>query len=445
MDQIDSNCNRRDRLFPKPSAWGLIHTCVATGVLSFFILALLPEARLADLSVPFGGENVRVARSLVVNGTFADPFATLKTGVTAHVAPVYPFIYSLFLRAFGTGYVALLVLWVLSLACLAGQMALLPLLSWRLRLGVLPGLLAAGLGSVSLFAPVDTHWENFFTGTLLLLFLLALEDSFSKDHSWWRAVGLGVCAGIIILTNPVAVLLVLAWPLCLLLARPRGERGGLFVRFAAIVVFALATVSPWVIRNYDRFGAFIFVRDNLGLELYTANNSCAAPTLAENIQTACHAKTHPNATRAVAEELAEAGEYAFNQRKLHEAFFWIESNRKAFVILSVRRFRQFWLPDLTSVWESISVWLITLLSLAGIFLVARKSPAGAALMLVAWAFHPLIYYVVQADPRYRYPIFWTSLLPAGCALAELALRIPFLQFRHAYTESRPNEGRTVEE
>src|SRR5215472_12945730 len=119
---MDSNFNSRDGLFRKPFRWGLIHTCVTTGVLSFFVLALLPEARLADVSVPFGGENVRVARSLAVNGTFADPFATLKTGVTAHVAPVYPFLYSLFLRAFGTGYIALLILWVFNLACLAGQM-----------------------------------------------------------------------------------------------------------------------------------------------------------------------------------------------------------------------------------------------------------------------------------------------------------------------------------
>ena len=436
---MESDFKPRSHRLREFSNWGLAHWCIAAGVLSFFILALLPEARLADVSVPFGGESVRVARSLAARGAFADPFPTLNTGPTAHVAPVYPFLYSLFLRAFGTGYAALLILWVFNLACISAQMALLPLLSWRMRLGVLPGLVAAALGSVSLFAPVDTHWESFFTGALLILFFAGLEPAFADRHSWRVTAGLGILAGILILTNPVTLLLVVAWPLCWALAQPPAERARSLGRCAVVAGIALGIVAPWIARNYAQFGGFIFVRDNLGTELYTSNNPCAAPTLEENLQSGCHAKTHPNPSREVTRELAVAGEYAYNQQKLRQALVWIDSNRREFLILTARRFRQFWLPDLGHVWERAAVGLLTLSSLAGFFVMRRKNPLAGRLILVAWILYPLIHYVVQFDPRYRYPIFWTSLLPAGCALAELALRLPIFQIFGTYPRAASRE------
>jgi hypothetical protein len=427
MSNVNSDVRSQDFLLQKFPSWTLLHWCVAVGAVSFLILALLPKARLTDLGVPFGGENVRVARSLAAHGTFADPFATLKTGTTAHVAPVYPFLYSWALRAFGTGYAALLILWAINLGFLAVQMALLPVLSHRLHLGVLPGIVAAALGSLSLFAPVDTQWESFFAGTLLLLICLMLERYFHGRHAFTAAAGLGIVWGILVLTNPITVLLLLVWPLCWVLAMPPGDRALSAKRFVVIVGAAMLTVAPWIARNYAQFGAFIFVRDNLGLELYTSNNPCAEATLLENIQSGCHARTHPNPSRAVAMELVSAGENPFNRSRLHEALVWIGANRQQFLSLTARRFRQFWLPDLAHVWETIEVWMITLISLVGILVMARKNPVSAWLMFTAWVFFPTIYYVVQSDPRYRYPIYWTSLLPAGCALAEAALRLPFLK------------------
>ena len=427
MSHASSDARQVDFILEKFPSWTLLHWCIAVGAVSFFILALSPNGRLTDLGVPFGGEDVRVARSLAAHGTFADPFATLKTGPTAHVAPVYPFLYSWALRAFGTGYAALLILWAINLGFLAMQMALLPVLSYRLHLGVLPGIVAAALGSVSLFVPVDTQWESYFVGTLLLLICLISEGYFHGRRAFTAAVGLGIVWGILVLTNPVTILLLLAWPLCWVLATQPGDRALSAKRFAVIVGTALLTVTPWTVRNYRQFGAFIFVRDNLGLELYTSNNPCAEATLLENIHSDCHARTHPNPSRAIAMELLSAGEYPFNRSRLHEALVWIGSHRQKFLVLTAQRFRQFWLPNLDHAWETIGVWMITLFSLIGVVVMGRKNPVSAWLMTAAWIFFPMIYYVVQSDPRYRYPIYWTSLLPAGYALAEAALRIPFLQ------------------
>lgn len=409
--------------FPK---WTLGHWCVTVACLSFLVLALLPEGRLNDFDISNGAENVRVARSLAFHNTFADPFATLSTGPTAHVAPVYPVIYAAFLRLFGAGYTALRFLWALNVGFLAAQMGLLPLLSHRLRFGILPGIIAASLGTLSLYSPIDTRWECFLAGLLLLLALLATEHSFNRE-SCGATFGAGAIWGVAILTNPVLILLTLAWPLCWTLAQPKHRRAALARRSATVVGIALLAISPWIAYNYARFGAFFFVRDNLGLELYTANNPCAAPSIRGNIQSGCHYLTHPNANAAVAAQLAAVGELSFNRARLHQAFAWIGSHRYAFLVLTIRRFRLFWLPALDRRTEAVLVWLLTLLSLPGLWAMARKNRLATALMAAAWMLFPLIYYLIQFEPRYRYPIYWTSLLPAGYALTEIWRRLPLFR------------------
>ena len=121
-----------DEPLRKNRSWSLTRLCVVVFGASFILFAfglslilllMFLGGRLNDLSVPFGGEVVHVARSLAAKGTFADPFYT-RTGPTAHVAPVYPYLYSLVLRALGTGYAALVVLWACNVGLLALQMAL---------------------------------------------------------------------------------------------------------------------------------------------------------------------------------------------------------------------------------------------------------------------------------------------------------------------------------
>ena len=389
-------------------------------------MALLPEGRLNDFEVPFGAEPVRVARSLAVHGAFADPFAVMPTGPTAHLAPVYPFLYSMILRLFGTGYTALWIAWVCDLACFALQMGLLPLLSYRLHLGAFPGVVAAALGTFSLYAPIDTRWESFFAGTLLL-FAYLLTDRAFRNQNLWLSLAAGALWGIAVLTNPVTVLLLLAWPLCFVFYQTRSERPKMPQRVGVIVVAALLIVSPWIVRNYARFGTFIFVRDNLGLELYTGNNDCAAPDLKANIQSGCHARTHPNPSRAVAAQLAAAGEVSFYREKLREALGWIATYRAAFLRLTAQRFRLFWFPSAECVWEAVLAWLVTLLSLPGLFLIARRNSCAACVLATAWLLFPLVYYVVPFEPRYRYPIYWTSLLPAGYALTAAFRKLSYVR------------------
>jgi hypothetical protein len=407
----------RDLLVERFPRWTLAHCCIIVTVASFLVLTLLPEGRLNEFEVSSGSEAVLVARSLAANGTFADPFATMKTGGTAHVAPVYPFLYSLILRIFGTGHTALQVAWACNVFCFALQMGLLPLLSSRLRLGILPGVVAAFLGTFSLHAPIDTRWESFLAGLLLLLAFLATERSL-VIASPSTALTAGALWGISILTNPVLILLLVVWPVFWICAQHARDRAKCVRRSIIIAGLALLIVSPWIVRNYNRFGTFIFVRDCLGLQLQNANTSCAAPTLREQIQSGCLARSGPNANAAVAAELAAAGEVQFNRTKLHEALNWMSANRKTFLILTLKRLRLFWFPNLDDLWQTALVWAITLLSFAGVWLMIRMN-SGGYVISITWLVFPLLYYVSPFEARYRYPIFWTSLLPAGYALVRI--------------------------
>src|SRR6266436_5504962 len=48
-------------------------------------------------------ESYRLAHNLTEKGQFANPFATLDTGPSAHMAPAFPAYLALLIRAFGGG------------------------------------------------------------------------------------------------------------------------------------------------------------------------------------------------------------------------------------------------------------------------------------------------------------------------------------------------------
>jgi hypothetical protein len=68
-----------------------------------FLLALALRIAIAAAThvyaAPAYGEALSVARHISRDGAFADPFNT-PTGPTAHVAPVYPYFWALFVKLF---------------------------------------------------------------------------------------------------------------------------------------------------------------------------------------------------------------------------------------------------------------------------------------------------------------------------------------------------------
>ena len=52
-------------------------------------------------------------------------------------------------------------------------------------------------------------------------------------------------------------------------------------------------------------------------------------------------------------------------------------------------------------------------------LMAKNRLPAVWFVLVLWMVYPLMYYIVVSSDRYRYPVIWSSLLPAGYFLSVL--------------------------
>jgi hypothetical protein len=388
--------------------------------LSSLIYAVSPQGWPAFYDLHHGGEVTRVALSVAQSGTFADPYQSLPTGPTAHVAPAYVFLFAPIAKLLGIGAAGAIALWLLNVGFLGLQLALLPALSERLGLGVLPGILAAVLGVVVQPYRILPEWESLFTGLLMVALGVLTLPYFKSPRDWQHSTLLGFIWGIAILANPECVLLLFAWPL--VAAMDSSPEQWSRARRAMLVVCAGTALAclPWFIRNYQRFHSVFLVRDNFGLELFTSNNPCARPTLLENLIAGCHIKTHPNPNPEIAGEVIDKGEIRFNQERLHQALNWISSNPRAFAALTGRRFLKFWFPYLGSLRYAIPTGVLTILSFAGLAMLFRNNRRAAWMLASTLLLYPLVHYFVQFEARYRYPIFWATLLPAAYALNEAA-------------------------
>ena len=386
------------------------------------IYAASPQGRPSFFALKPDGEILRVALTLAGQGDFAHPYNSLPTGPTAHAAPAYVFLMALIAKVFGVGFAGAMTLWLLNVFFLSLQLGLLPVLSDTMGIGLLPGALAALLGLVAQPYRVLPEWESLFTGALLIVLCILTLAYLKNVRDWKHSILLGGLWGVAVLANPECILLLVGWGgiLAFNASRPTITE----VRRTLVVIFAGAALTclPWVIRNYQQFHSVFFIRDNFGLELYTSNNPCAGPTLLENILSGCHNKTHPNPNQNIAMEVVEKGEIRFNQERLRMALAWISANPKAFAVLTARRFLKFWFPYLTGLRYALPMGLLTVLSLVGLAMMFRSHRQSAWILSSTLLIYPFIHYVVQFEARYRYPIFWATLLPASYAVLQVIQR-----------------------
>jgi hypothetical protein len=396
------------------------HLAILIFGISFLIYAVSPQGSPATYDLVQPGELARVSISVVQRETFADPFAALPTGFTAHVAPAYVMLYAGIGKVFGVGRAGATALWSLNVGFLALQFALLPVLSDRIGLGVLPGVCAAVFGVIVQPYRVLPLWESLFTGTLLVVLCVLTLTYLKPPGDWQHSALLGFVWGVAILASPQCVLLLFAWTRVAAIGNSPEQLAR--ARRATLVIVAGATLAclPWFIRNYQRFHAIFFVRDNFGLELSTSNNPCAQTTLLENINSRCHFKTHPNPNPDIAGELMDKGEIEFNREQLRKALAWISSNPGAFASLTGRRFLRFWFPYLGGLRYAIPTGILTALSFAGLAMMFRNHRRAAWMLASTMLLYPLVHYVVQFEARYRYPIFWVTLLLAAHVVCETA-------------------------
>lgn len=372
-------------------------------------------------------ECINIALTLYNGNGFANPFWGGLTGPSAHCAPVYPAVTAVIFSVFGPDDAGALARDMLNIGGYALLYALLPLFSASLGMKTTPGLVA---GFAAALFPLYGHyemsrgrdeWLAAIIGVLLTLYALRLARRETLKRS--SAVAYGGAWGALMYVHPAMAAILPLHMLVILFAfgRPSSQR----LAFAGIVPAAfLLAILPWVVRDRIVMGGWMFMRDDLGMELEVSNGDGATPAVQANLATGWFCSQHPNCSHPVALRILAAGEREFNREAMVTAVSWIRSHPARFADLTVRRVIAFWIGERSERGVVAVRIVLSFLGLTGFWLMWRGGlRIEAALLGAFWIAYPVIFYLIQRIDRYQVPMYPAILLPAGFASVALWQRM----------------------
>src|SRR5579864_6135969 len=371
----------------------------------------------------------QVARSLALHGSFADPYLH-PTGPTAHVAPGVPLIIGAVYAVFGIGWQGELVKRFLAALVCSIQYALLPRVAVVMGLprltGAIAGLLAALIPYKGFMETTDSPGEQqYATLALVLLFLHTLEvwreplpDGRGSVPSRAReqAVIRGCLWGLATLISPMLGLVFAAVVLYEVFALHR------HARLVAVLAAFAAIQAPWVVRNWIQLHGLVLSRSNFGLEFRMSNAPESSALMEDNLSHGLWDRFHPAHSEAEWQRVRESGEVAYNREEMRLAEQEIRRDPGHFLRLTAERVWRFWLEPSRRLKSTLATTFVTLLGLAGLWMLPRGP--GVKLVWLILLSYPLVYYLVQVDRRYRYPVEWIFIPPAIHAVARIYRRRP---------------------
>jgi 4-amino-4-deoxy-L-arabinose transferase-like glycosyltransferase len=361
------------------------------------------RTRPGDDHFAFGWEMGRVARSLALGQGFSNPYGG-ATGPTAWEPPLYPYVMAGVFKIFGI-YTQASAWILLSMNSLFAALTTIPIfLAAHKIFGERTARWSAwawALNPYIWYWSIHWIWDTTFTPLVLsLIFLLSLELQDWRGFRGWT--GFAVLWGAGALANPSMLAFL---PFCgLWIWRQRYRRG--LPSIAGIVlssaVFFLV-LSPWLVRNYEVFGRFVFLRDDFGLQLRLGNNKMADGMLVAALQ--------PNLNQLEFDKFQRMGELAYSADCKRLAWQWIRDNPSRFALISLKRFVYYWngVPKPTGSLAPFdfrnSLFLAwSVLSLCGAARAVRQKVRAAWLFAGLLLAYPAAYYFVFPHARYRHPI-----------------------------------------
>jgi hypothetical protein len=401
----------------------------------------------------FGWALGRIARALVTGYGFANPFDG-HSGPTAWCPPLYPLLLAAVFKLFGvytlkSGWVILTINSIFSAATAVAIYEI----AWRCFGRTAQGLKIA-LWSAWLWAlypaamqyAVKWVWDMALTAFLFAwVLVLALRirgvgneylpprtSNLEPRTSQWLLFGL--LWGLIALSNsslltflPACGLWML-WPALRGLGAPFmarsdmggsppaslvGQMGGVKSHRTSGIVLGpilaaflfLAVISPWVIRNWVVFHAFVPLRSNFGAELYEATifSNDGFPWMA----TLPLAESAPEFRR-----YERMGEVSYSKQQGEIAKARIRAHPDLFARNALRRVYFFWIsvPHPTDAGVAveairrINFSFLSFSGLLGLALAIRRRIPSAWLFFWAFAIIPFLYYFVTVQARFRHPL-----------------------------------------
>jgi 4-amino-4-deoxy-L-arabinose transferase-like glycosyltransferase len=404
----------------------------------------------------FGWEMGRIARALATGYGFANPFNGLS-GPTAWTPPLYPLILAGVFKLFGvytlkSGWVILTINSVFSAATATAIYQI----AWRCFGRGVQGLKIA-LWSAWLWAlypaamqyAVKWVWDMSLTAFLfawVLVVALRLRGVGETSGKWSVISGqketengkltanpstptdqsltthrlplttlwllFGLLWGLIALSNSSLLTFLPACGLWAIWpnpgARSRLRLGGLLRSLIGPALAALcfaAVISPWAIRNWEVFHAFVPMRSNFGAELYEA-------TIFSNDGFPWGATLPMSEKAPEFRRYERIGEVEFSRQQGERAKAAIYANPGHFAKNALRRIYFFWISVPHALDAGIAVEAIRRVNFAffsfsgflGLALALRRHIPGAWLFFWAFAVYPTLYYFITVQARFRHPL-----------------------------------------
>jgi hypothetical protein len=393
----------------------------------YIVLHQTYKFKTLDNNFSFGFEMGRIGAAIATGHGFADPFQG-HTGPTAWEPPLYPYLIAGVFKIAGV-YTPTSALILLSLNSLLSALTCIPLFliarkCFSEKVAVGTAWLWALLPSVMYWC-TRWVWETSLAALLLaVVFWLTLQMEESQGIKPWIVFGL--LWGVAALTNTSLLSFLPASGLWVLYRQHKSRKDrNVDQRFApfakpwrplrlkaftgplsgAIVasIFFFATISPWLVRNYETFGKFIFIRSNFGAELRLGNGPFADAVWMQWL--------HPSQNIVEFRRYQQLGELEYVATRKREAMNFIRASYPRFGWISIKRFIYYWgglprssaIPALAPFKNSLFL-ASSILALWGLARALRKRQQAASLFLWLLLSYPTIYYFVFPHPRYRHPI-----------------------------------------
>jgi 4-amino-4-deoxy-L-arabinose transferase-like glycosyltransferase len=349
----------------------------------------------------FGYEMGRIAHAIATGRGFADPFGPV-TGPTAWEPPLYPYLIAAVFKLSGiythaSAFILLTInsifsaltcipIFLVARKCFSEKVAVWSAWGWVL----LPTVM---------YWSTRWVWETSLAAFFLAaIFWLTLELENLEGAMPW--VGFGVLWGVAVLTNTSLVTFLPASGLWAWYRRSRtGKRSLVGVAMAAIFFFA--AIAPWLVRNYETFGKFIFIRSNFGAELRLGNGPGADGTWMSYL--------HPTQNALALKQYEAMGEIEYVAERKGQAMEFIRADYSRFARISLKRFIYYWAgrprsSEMSALVDNSAFLASSILAFWGLGLSLRKHQLGAWLFFWLILCYPAIYYFVYPHSRYRHPI-----------------------------------------
>jgi 4-amino-4-deoxy-L-arabinose transferase-like glycosyltransferase len=359
--------------------------------------------RTTDNHFAFGWEMGCLGKALAEGRGFSDPFC-VGTGPSAWEPPLYPYLIGGVFKLFGTYTFASA--WVLLIInSLFSALTCIPIyLIARKILGENVARWSAWTWALFPYVwywSIHWVWDTTISPFLLaLIFLITLELEDWDGTSGW--VLFGLLWGVIALANPSTISFLPISGLWAWYRRcRRGQRSLVGVVIASLIFFAV--VVPWLTRNHEVFGKWVFIRNDFGQQFALGNGNAARGWSMVYQQ--------PNLNPGELERFKEMGELAYAEARQQEAISFIRRNPERWMVLTVEKVFYYWggIPKaadnapITAV-KMASFLLSSLLAFWGAIRAVRRRKPGAWLFVMLLLVYPGIYYIVYPHARYRHPI-----------------------------------------